>query len=350
MTTILAGDIGGTSARLACFELIDGRLNRKISKKYPSRTYQGLEEIVRVFIEEHRVAITHAAFGIAGPVQSGRVVMPNLSWVVEQAGLAHALGIDAVWLINDLEASAYGIALLGPEDFALLNAGVADARGNIAMISAGTGLGEAGAVWNGKRLLPFACEGSHSDFAPRDDLEAELLLHLRKRFGHVSWERVVSGPGLCNLYEFLRETGRGVEDSWVRGQLQGGDPAAVISRAALAGRCALCVRALDLFVSLYAAEAGNLALKVMATGGVYLGGGIAPKIVEKLMAPGFMQSFSDKGRMRKLLEAMAVRVVLNDETALLGAARFAAVRAGLPDPVAFTTGAPQPDSHRKIHT
>lgn len=334
MTTILAGDIGGTSARLACFEMIDGRLHRKISKKYPSQTYQGLAELVRVFVEEHRVAITHAAFGIAGPVQSGRVVMPNLPWVVEQVELAHTLGIDAVWLINDLEANAYGIALLGPEDFALLNAGVADARGNIAVISAGTGLGEAGAVWDGQRLLPFACEGSHCDFAPRDELEVELLLHLRKRFGHVSWERVVSGLGLCNLYEFLRETGRDVEDPWVRGQLRGDDPAAVISRSALAGRCALCALALDLFVSLYAAEAGNLALKIMATGGVYLGGGIAPKIVEKLKAPGFMQSFSDKGRMQKLLEAMAVRVILNDETTLLGAARVAAVRAGFPDPVA----------------
>lgn len=329
---ILAGDIGGTSTRLACFELIDGRLRPAIMQKFPSRDYRGLAEIVSAFAAQHRIRIAHAAFGIAGPVRAGRVVTTNLPWIVEQATLAHALGVDAVWLLNDLEANTYGIAMLGAEDFALLNAGAADAQGNIAVIAAGTGLGEAGAVWDGQRLLPFACEGSHADFAPRDELEAELLLHLRQRYEHVSWERVVSGPGLCHLYEFLRDTGRGVEQPWVCERMRNGDPAAVIAEAALAGRCELCVHALDRFVALYAAEAGNLALKVMATGGVYLGGGIAPKIIDKLMAPVFVRSFCAKGRMRGLLEAMPVRVVLNDETALLGAARYAALRAGRPDP------------------
>lgn len=329
---ILAGDIGGTSTRLACFELDAGGLRSGKVEKYASRDYAGLEEIVRLFTGAHRVPISHAAFGIPGPVRAGEAATPNLPWVVTQTGVARELGIDAAWLLNDLEANAYGISLLEPRDFAPINAGVVDPRGNVAVISAGTGLGEAGAVWDGARLLPFACEGGHADFAPRDELEAELLLHLRKRIGHVSWERVVSGPGLCSIYEFLRDTGRGVEQPWVRERMRGGDAAAAISEAALAGRCGLSARSLDLFVSIYAAEAGNFALKLLATGGVYLGGGIAPKIVEKLTAPEFMRSFSAKGRMRELLETVPVKVIMNDETALLGAARFGVLRAGLPDP------------------
>jgi glucokinase len=219
-----------------------------------------------------------------------------------------------------------------------VNTGVADPRGNIAVISAGTGLGEAGAFWDGARLHPFASEGGHADFAPRDTLEAELLLYLRERDSHVSWERVVSGPGLCSIYEFLRDSGRGVEQDAIREQMQRGDPPAVISEAALAGRCGLCTRALELFVSLYAAEAGNLALKFLATGGVYLGGGIAPRIVEKLAAPEFMRSFARKDRMQELLQAIPVRVVLNEAAALLGAARYAVLCAGLPDPAPVDAG------------
>ena len=329
---ILAGDIGGTSTRLACFELDAGRLRTDKVERYASRDYAGLEEIVRLFTRAHRVPISHAAFGIPGPVRAGEVITPNLPWVVSQAGVTSELGIDAAWLINDLEANAYGISMLEPRDFASINSGVIDARGNVAVISAGTGLGEAGAVWDGARLHPFACEGGHADFAPRDELETELLLYLRRRTGHVSWERVVSGPGLCGIYEFLRDAGRGTEQPWVRERMRDGDAAAVISEAALAERCELCSRALDLFVSLYAAEAGNFALKLLATGGVYLGGGIAPKIVQKLKAPGFMRSFSNKGRMQELLETIPVSVILNEAAGLLGAARFAVLRAGLPDP------------------
>jgi glucokinase len=332
LSVILAGDIGGTSARLACFELERGGLRTDKVERYASRDHRGLGEIVRAFMGAQEGRISVAAFGIPGPVRSGEVITPNLPWVVRQADLAAVLGIDAVWLLNDLEANAYGLPLLEPEDLAAINQGRRDPQGNLAVVSAGTGLGEAAAVWMGHGHRPFAGEGGHSSFAPRNALETELLLHLHERIGHVSWERVVSGPGLCGIYEFLRDSGRGVEQPSVREEMRSGDPAAVISGAALAGRCALCAATLDLFVSLYAAEAGDFALKILATGGVFLGGGIAPKIVGKLRTPEFMDSFSDKGRMRDLLESIPVSVILNEDTALLGAARFAALRGGLPDP------------------
>ena len=329
---ILAGDIGGTSARLALFELEGGRPRARKMEKYASRDHQGLADMVRAFIGPRKEAIRVAAFGIPGPVRDEEVITPNLPWIVRRSDLAAEIGIDAVSLLNDLEANAWGLAMLGPESLAPINAGVADPTGNVAVVSAGTGLGEAGAVRCGRELRPFAGEGGHADFAPRDGLQAELWHYLHRRIGHVSWERVVSGPGLCSIYEFLRDSGRGTEAVEVRDALRGGDPAAVISRAALEGSCELSSRALDLFVSLYAAEAGNFALKVLATGGVYLGGGIAPKIVARLRGPAFMRSFSDKGRMQELLESMPVWVILDDETALLGAARYAALRAGFPDP------------------
>jgi len=329
---ILAGDIGGTTTRLAWFDASGGRLQLTSAHDYPSRDYAGLDAIAREFVGTDGHPIDHAAFGIAGPVRAGRVATTNLPWTVDAGKLSAALGVAAVSLLNDVEANVYGIAALPPGDFAVLNAGDVNACGNVAVIAAGTGLGEAGAVRDGGRLVPFACEGGHADFAPRDPLEMELLEHLRQRFGHVSWERVVSGPGLCNIYAFLRDSGRGTELPWVRERMHEGDAAAAIAQAAIAGQCELCRQALERFVSLYAAEAGNLALKVMAVGGVYLGGGIAPKILDALTGPAFMRAFPAKGRMQALLEAMPVRVVLNDHAALLGVARYAALRAGLSDP------------------
>jgi len=198
--------------------------------------------------------------------------------------------------------------------------------GNQAVVSAGTGLGEAGMYWDGTKHHVFACEGGHADFAPRNELETELLRYLRVRFGHVSYERIVSGPGLVNMFNFLRDTGRGVEPKWLADELLHSDPAAAISRAAIDGKCGLSEQALDLFVSIYGAEAGNLALKIMATGGIYLGGGIAPKMLPKLAGPLFMEGFLSKGRMQHLLEAIPVKVITNDKVALLGAAHFAVVR------------------------
>jgi len=239
---------------------------------------------------------------------------------VDADQLATLFGFDAVTLVNDLEANAFGLVALEAKDFAVLNEGAPESEGNTAIISAGTGLGEAGLHFEGKMRRPFASEGGHADFAPRNELEIELLRYLIPQFHHVSYERVLSGPGLLNIYTFLRDTGRGEEAAWLADEMQEADPSAVITRAALEGKSELCMRALDLFVSIYGAEAGNLALKVNATGGVFLGGGIAPRIIDKLKSPAFMEAFTAKGRMRPLLEAVPVRVILNDTTALVGAA------------------------------
>jgi glucokinase len=249
--------------------------------------------------------------------------------VVDAEQLAQQFRLTRVWLINDLEANAYGVATLAPEDFVVLNEGTPDAEGNAAVIAAGTGLGEAGLYWDGKQHWPFASEGGHASFAPDDALQVELLQYLKQQFTHVSWERVLSGPGLYNIYTFLRDTQRGIEQAWLTEELRQVDPPAAIAGAALAGTCDLCVQALDLCVALYGAEAGNLALKVMATGGVFVGGGIAPKIVAKLKESTFMRAFCAKGRLQPVLAAIPVRVIMNDKTALYGAARCAALRAAM---------------------
>jgi glucokinase len=327
---ILAADVGGTSSRIGVFEVHGGQLRPVTEAVYASGGHRGLEEIVRAFRSTHHVQVDHACFAVAGPVIGGRAVTPNLSWTVDAQALARELALPAVGLLNDLEANAHGIPALENQDFLVLNPGSPDATGNRAVISAGTGLGEAGIYWDGREHHPFAAEGGHADFGPRSDLEVELLRHLRRIFGsHISWERVVSGPGLAGIYEFLRDSGHGPEPLWLRDALLAGDPSAVISRAAQAGSSKLCAQALDLFVSAYGAEAGNLALKVLATGGVYVGGGIAPKIAETLKRGTFMEAFVAKGRLRPLLEAIPVRVILNDRTALLGAARWTALRASL---------------------
>ncbi len=317
---ILAGDIGGTHARLA-FVTVEGKnLSITAEATYPSREYTSLEAVLDRFLSEHRQPVRHACFGIAGPVRDNRGDATNLAWVVDGGSLAQRLHLDEVRVINDLEANAYGIGVLTAKDFHLLQAGAAGLPGNAAIIAAGTGLGEAGLYWDGTRHRPYATEGGHTDFAPRDPLEAELLWYLRAQFDHVSYERVVSGPGLFNIYRFLRETGRAEEPEWLAKQLTGQDASPIIARLGLEGSPEICTRALDLFVSAYGAETGNLALKVMATGGIYLGGGIAPRILPKLTGALFLEAFRSKGRLRPLLEAIPVRVILNERTALLGAA------------------------------
>jgi glucokinase len=324
---ILAGDIGGTNTRLAVFEVTGGGLETAARHDFPSRHHESPYEIVGTFLATHRLQVKQACFGVAGPVKDGRCVATNLPWVVDAHELAKILALQTVHLLNDLEASAYGVAAVEQGDFALLNEGETQVEGNAAIIAAGTGLGEAGYYWDGMQHHPFACEGGHVDFAPRNELEMELHHFLLARFEHVSYERVVSGPGLLNIFEFLRDNGHGEEPEWLAEEMRQQDPSAVVSRAALDGRSELCARALELFVSLYGAEAGNLALKVMATGGLFVGGGIAPKIISKLTDGTFMQAFADKGRMRPYLEAIPVRVILNDKTALLGAAHYAELRA-----------------------
>jgi glucokinase len=320
---ILAGDIGGTNTRLALFEGTPAKPRAVVIDIYPSAEHSGFREIVAKFRASYRHPIQAACFGVAGPVLDGKSLPSNLPWIVDSGELAADLGLKSVRLANDLEVNAYGIAVLGPDDLVTLNQGTPHSSGNRVLIAAGTGLGEAGLFADGEEYKPWACEGGHTDFAPRNETEIALLQYLLKQFAHVSAERVLSGPGLHNIYLFLRDTGRGDEPAWLFEKLNKRDPSAVISELAMKNESTLCVQALDLFVSLYGAEAGNLALKGMATGGVYIGGGIAPKILAKLQTPAFMQAFTAKGRTAKVLEGMPVHVILNDKTALFGAGRLA---------------------------
>jgi glucokinase len=320
---ILAGDIGGTNARLALFERGAGAPSLVALETYASRAHRGLPDLLRRFREGHPGPVEAAAFGVAGPARDGRVATTNLPWVVDAFELAAALGLERVALMNDLEALAWSVDLLPPASLAPLQTGRAAPRGSRALIAAGTGLGEAALAWVGDRTVALPSEGGHADFAPRGELEVGLLRWLVARHGRASWERVLSGPGLHDVYRFLREAGHGDEPAWLAEELAAGDPAAAISRAALEGRSALCAAALDLFVSALGAEAGNLALRVLATGGVFLGGGIAPRILPWLRRPPFLEAFLAKGRLRPLLEDVPVAVIVDDRAALVGAARRA---------------------------
>jgi glucokinase len=324
---ILAGDIGGTNSRLAYFQAQNGHLQLVSERIFPSREYKEFGEIVTKFLDDTATRPDVACFGIAGPVHNGRVEVSNLPWVIEQSRLAKEIRLPATLLINDLEANAWGIGALGPQDLITLNR-VVPCNGNQAVIAPGTGLGEAGLFWDGSQHQVFACEGGHADFAPQGDLQVELLQFLASRYGHVSYERVLSGPGLVNVYQFLREKNYADEPAGFAAQLERADAAAVISRSGLDDSNPLAERAVDLWISVYGAEAGNLALKTMAIGGVFLGGGISPKVLPKLTGPIFMQAFLDKGRLRPLLEGITVQVITNDKAGLLGAARCAAEKAG----------------------
>lgn len=323
---VLAGDIGGTKTRLALFEGKEGCLEVQAEAVFPSAEFDSLEAIVQAFQRQTSASAAQACFGLAGPVRDGRCHTTNLPWLVDARELERRLGFSQVWLINDLEANAWGISALEPKDFCQLQAGEPAATGNRCVIAAGTGLGQAGLVWDGVRYRPFATEGGHTDFAPRSPLEYALLEYLAERYGHVSWERIVSGPGLVELYRFLCTYRKYVIPAWLAESMLAGDAAAEIAAAGMGRRCPLCVETLELFVSLYGAEAGNLALKHMATGGVFIGGGIAPKLLPKLREGGFMLAFRTKGRMASLLEAMPVQVILNDRTALFGPALYAAAQ------------------------
>lgn len=337
---ILGGDIGGTKVNLGLFSFENQKLKLVLESSYPSKKAARLQDIVGEFLRANgSPRVERACFGIAGPVRNGVAQLTNLPWIVVATEMSSDLGIGPVALINDLEANAHGLVELGPEDLLVINPGEPGAMGNQAIISAGTGLGEAGLFWDGVRHRPFACEGGHSSFAPLTKLDAELFDYLNDQVGHVSWERVLSGAGLINIFQFLRDTKRGEEPFWVADKMAEGDPAAVISKAAEEGSCSRCQLALDLFVTYYAAEASNLALKLMATGGVFIGGGIAPKILEHLKSDTFVHNFIGNGRMRSLLQAMPVKVVLNPLTALLGAAHFAAYEMPQAAPDAAAGGA-----------
>ncbi|MGE5059164.1 MAG: glucokinase [Betaproteobacteria bacterium] len=323
---VLAGDIGGTKTSLALFSINDDKLRMETEHNFPSKKYSGLVPILDEFSVRNHKSIDAACFGVAGPVVDGHVKTTNLPWVIDSQVLRQALRVDTVYLLNDLEAAAYGVFTLDNEEFYTLNEGTMHSTGNKALIAAGTGLGQAILYDDGRHFHALPSEGGHADFAPRTELEIDLLRYLLARFGHVSYERVLSGPGLFNIYRFLKES-RGMAEPPLLAErfAAGDDPAAVISTAALAKEAEICCTALDLFVSIYGAEAGNMALRFKSVRGLYVGGGIAPKILDKLKDGTFMRSFIDKGRYTELLAAMPVQVVLNPQAGLRGAGYYAAV-------------------------
>ncbi len=322
---VLAGDIGGTKTRLAIFDVSGNRLWTVAEETCSSQKHASLHAIIQSFLPRHETIVAAACFGIAGPVRHHQVDATNLPWRVNASELEQRFDIGPVSLLNDLEANAWGIAALEDDDFAELHAGDPDASGNAAIIAAGTGLGEAGMYFDGERLRPFATEGGHADFSPRSEQEIALLRFLSRQYRHVSWERVLAGPGLVNIHRFLRRQRGAGTPAWLTQQMREGDPAAAISAAAQAGKDEICAASLEMFVRLYGAEAGNLALKHMATGGLYIGGGIAPKNLDWLKRDDFLEAFFAKGRMRPLLERIPVRVILNDRAALYGPALYAAL-------------------------
>ena len=352
---IVAGDIGGTKTHLALFDWKKDRVDPVRLESFHSADYTSLEDMLTEFlapptapqsiddvaaekgdaVEVERPAeqpqkIDAACFGIAGPVIENRCQTTNLPWVVDGATLAKQFDIPKVKLLNDLEAMAYGILLLRPDEVEVLNAGTPPAQNQaLALIAAGTGLGESILFWNGSRYQPTPSEGGHADFAPNNDNEIELLRHLRSSYLHVSYERVLSGPGLHAIYDYVRDSKKN-EPTWLAEQIKAGDPAAAIAEAGLKGQADIAKQALDLFASIYGAEAGNLALKGMTLNGVYVGGGIAPKLLAKLKDGTFMKSFTNKGRYKRVMSSIPVKVVMNQKTALLGAASVAASLSSTP--------------------
>jgi glucokinase len=321
---VLAGDIGATNARLAIAGVEAGRIEILHRARFPSKEFPGLAPIVRRFLSDAPASVDRAGFGVACPVIQGDCVTANLPWTINAAALAREIGIPRTELVNDIQALGHGIHRLGPGETVTLQAGEPEARGVVALIAAGTGLGEGFLVWEGDGYRVHVSEGGHASYAPNGALECGLLGFLRQEFGHVSRERVLSGPGLVSIYRYLVAEGSAREGPKVRDQMGQEDPAAVISRHALAGTDPLCVEALDVFVSAYGAQAGNLALTLMATGGVYLGGGIAHRIVEKLGDGTLISAFKDKGRLAGLLAKIPVHVIVNPDAGLLGAAAVAA--------------------------
>ena len=341
---ILAADIGGTKTHVALFDWKTERVDPERERTYFSKDFASFDEILSDFltppkplhdaaesdesaasadgpvVEKPLPQIDIGCFGVAGPCVDNRCHTTNLPWIVDGGELAKTFDIPSVKLLNDLEATAYGLLVLRPEEVEVLNAGTRPKEAAaLALIAAGTGLGESILVWQGSQYHPMPSEGGHADFAPNSDMEIELLRYLRTNYLHVSWERVLSGAGLHAIYEFLRDTKKN-EPTWVAERVKVGDPAAVIAEIGLSRGAEICVQALDLFAAIYGAEAGNLALKALSLGGVYVGGGIAPKLLPKLKEGGFVRSFMNKGRYKRLMSGIPVKVIVNPKTALIGAA------------------------------
>jgi len=322
---ILAGDVGATKTILGLFSSGNGRPTLVSQRTFRSAAYKGLAAMVHEFLPQGNNAVA-ACFGVAGPVVNGAAEVTNLSWFVEAKTLASDLKLERVSLINDIVAIGYGVSALRENDFLVLNQGSNVGPANAAVIAAGTGLGECALYWDGKRHIPIASEAGHADFAPYDEISTELIryLHGKGLFSHV--EQILSGPGLFNIYCFLRDTSGIPETTEIAEALCAEDPAAVIVRAASAGQCRLCVRTLEIFVSAYGAEAGNLALRTVAVGGIYLAGGIARRILGNLQDGCFMKWFVNKDHQSALLSQIPVRIILNENTPLFGAVHYLAQR------------------------
>lgn len=320
---ILAGDLGGTKAILAVFEENTGFETPLIKQSLPSRNYQNFYDLLKDFLSQHEnLAINKASFGVAGPILNGVASISNLGWQIEEAKLGDILKTKQVKLLNDLESMSYSVLLLKEKDLETLNPGKPIENGNIAVLAAGTGLGEGFLVWNNGRYHAVASEGGHVDFAPRNEVEMELLRFLWKKLGHVSYERIVSGMGISNIYEFVKNYRNYQEPASLASRFQNEDPNAVITELGMAGTNPICEETLNIFLSAYGAEAGNLALKVMSTRGVFIGGGIAPKILQKFKENFFMDAFLNKGRFVNVLKNFPVKIILNQDAALIGAAHY----------------------------
>lgn len=318
---ILAGDIGGTKVELAIFDGHPSEVKPLASKRFPSRDHRGLEEIVEKFLKEHPLCtIERASFGIAGPVKDGVCETTNLPWLVTEKKLSAKMGGMPARLVNDLEANAWGISVLKDDEIEEIHPGEKQ-DGNRALISAGTGLGIAGIFWNGKEHLPYASEGGHASFAAQQEIDIELYHHLNEKYkGTVSWERVLCGKALVDIYHFLVIRSGKESPRWLEQEMMEGDAAAAVSKAGQANKDDLCVQALEMFTRYYGAQAGNTALNFLALGGLYIGGGIAPKMLDQLRDRIFLDNYLNKGRLRPTVESIPVRVILNSKTALLGAA------------------------------
>lgn len=324
--TILAGDVGGTKTNLAIYHAATAGLATLAEQRYPSDQFSSIIDILKEFLAaNHQHPIHRICLGVAGPVLNGRVELTNIGWELDVADIRQQLHLEQVALINDLEATAYGLAALQPDDFITLHPGRENSNGNMAIIAPGTGLGEAGLYWNGRNHFPFPTEGGHTGFAPRTDADIALLRVLQQKYGMVSWERVVSGPAIFDIYEFLRDQLSYEEPEWLnKALLHHDDDPAVISTAALNKAAPICVETMDFFVRYLAYESANLVLKLKATGGLFLGGGIPPKIAPLLQQESFYRHYLDSDRMQHLLETVPIRIIQNDKTALIGAGWYAA--------------------------
>jgi glucokinase len=322
---VLVGDIGGTKTALGLAHVHREQVALESIREFPSAHFDSLDAVVRAYLDESGLAARFGAFAVAGPVRGRRSLATNLPWALDADAMERSLRLDGVALLNDLEATAWGLDALGPDDLVEIHPGEPTV-GNRCVVAAGTGLGQAALFWDGVRHHPFATEGGHADFAPSDELEADLLASLRTIYGHVSWERLVSGQGIRNIYVFLSERRGGETPNAIRVALDGGDAAAAIAQAAARSTCPVCVETMSLFFRLYGREAGNVALKQMARGGVYLAGGIAPKNLDALRRSAFLDGFFDKGRLEPLMRSMPVHVVVESSTPLIGAARYLAAQ------------------------